>query len=69
MTLAYALGVNLGFGDVAAEENGGEHEELRPLQHDDIIGEDVPFELGQFVCDAIIRQVTPHFATLVEIQK
>ena len=69
MTLAYALGVKSDFGAVAAEENGGEHEELRPLQHDDDIGEDVPFELADFVCEAIIRQVTPQFATLVEVQK
>ena len=68
MTLAYALGVKSGFGGVAAEENGGEHEELRLLQHDDNIGEDVPFEQAQLVCQSIIHQVTPQSAALVDVQ-
>ena len=69
MTLAYARSLNLNFRDVTAEENGGEHEELRPLQHDDDVGEDVPFEQTQIICESIIRQVTPPFATCLEVQK
>ena len=69
LTLAYALGVKSGLNDAAAEENGGEEEEHRPLQHDDDIGEDVPFDLTQLVCEVIIRQVTPQVATLVKVQR
>ena len=42
----------------AAEENGHEEEsEPQGLQHDDDIGEEVPFSEAQMICDSIVRQV------------
>lgn len=42
----------------AAEENGhAEEAEPQGLQHDDDIGEEVPFSEAQMICDSIVRQV------------
>ena len=61
-TPACTSGVKSDLAYSTAEENGGEQEELRPLQHDDAIGEEVSFDEAQMVCESIIRQVIslPH---------
>lgn len=48
----------------ADEENGADQQEDQPtvLQHDDDIGEEVPCEQMQMICECIVRLVCPILA-------
>ncbi len=49
---AYINGV-----DAAVKENGAEEAEAHNLQHDDDIGEEIPFAQAQDICMHIVRLV------------